>query len=75
MGYPLDLGHNFVLADNRCNNKKRDRLPAYEHLAKWTARNAQYVSQIAERDEAVRSLRNLPRLSALHSGRTRKQKR
>jgi 5-methylcytosine-specific restriction endonuclease McrA len=25
--YPVDLGHNFVLADRVCNNKKRDRLP------------------------------------------------
>ncbi len=31
--YPSDLGHNFVLADNRCNNQKRGRLPACEHLA------------------------------------------
>jgi hypothetical protein len=30
--YPTDLGHNFVLADDRCNGKKRDRLPACEHL-------------------------------------------
>src|SRR5438094_420635 len=34
--YPTDLAHNFVLADNGCNTKKRDRLPAYEHLAAWT---------------------------------------
>jgi hypothetical protein len=46
--YPLDLGHNFVLADNRCNNKKRDRLPACEHLAAWTERNAKYGVQIAD---------------------------
>src|ERR1035438_8085058 len=31
--YPVDLGHNFVLADERCNNKKRERLPACEHPA------------------------------------------
>ena len=31
--YPVDLGHNFVLADERCNNKKRERLPACEHLS------------------------------------------
>jgi 5-methylcytosine-specific restriction endonuclease McrA len=46
--YPLDLGHNFVLADNRCNNKKRDRLPACEHLAAWTERNAKYGVQITD---------------------------
>jgi hypothetical protein len=39
--YPLDLGHNFVLADRACNSKKRDRLPAVQHLAKWARRNAE----------------------------------
>lgn len=46
--YPTDLGHNFVLADARCNGKKRDRLPAYEHLAAWTERNAKYGSQLTD---------------------------
>jgi hypothetical protein len=44
--YPVDLGHNFVLADRACNSKKRDRLPAVEHLAAWTERNQQYGDQI-----------------------------
>jgi HIT domain len=38
--YPLDLGHNFVLADARCNGDKADRLAAFEHLGRWCARNA-----------------------------------
>ena len=38
--YPLDLGHNFVLADGRCNGDKLDRLAAFEHLERWCARNA-----------------------------------
>lgn len=37
--YPLDLGHNFVLADARCNGDKLDRLAAFEHLERWCARN------------------------------------
>lgn len=45
--YPTDLGHNFVLADGRCNNRKRDRLPSSEHLARWVERNAQHGTQIA----------------------------
>jgi hypothetical protein len=45
--YPVDLGHNFVLADSRCNNQKRDRLPACDHLAAWAERNAQFGGQIA----------------------------
>ena len=35
--YPLDLGHNFVLADVRCNGGKLDRLAAFEHLKRWCA--------------------------------------
>jgi 5-methylcytosine-specific restriction endonuclease McrA len=38
--YPLDLGHNFVLADARCNGGKLDRLAAFEHLERWCTRNA-----------------------------------
>ena len=49
--YPTDLAHNFVLADSRCNNKKRDRLPACEHLSAWTERNATYGSQLADKLE------------------------
>ena len=37
--YPLDLGHNYVLADARCNGFKSDRLAAFEHLDRWCARN------------------------------------
>ena len=37
--YPLDLGHNFVLADSGCNGDKCDRLPAIAHLARWSRRN------------------------------------
>lgn len=46
--YPVDLGHNFVLADGRCNIQKGNRLPACEHLAAWVSRNAQYSTQLSE---------------------------
>jgi hypothetical protein len=46
--YPVDLGHNFVLADSRCNNQKRDRLPACDHLAAWVERNAEFGAQITD---------------------------
>ena len=36
--YPVDLGHNFVLADSRCNNQKRDGPPA--------ERNAEFGTEI-----------------------------
>jgi hypothetical protein len=44
--YPVDLGHNFVLADSRCNNQKRDRLPAFEHLSSWSTRNTNHGSEL-----------------------------
>ena len=37
--YPLDLGHNFVLAHNGCNSAKADRLAAVIHLERWVERN------------------------------------
>jgi 5-methylcytosine-specific restriction endonuclease McrA len=46
--YPVDLGHNLVLADSRCNAQKSDRLPAYYHLATWVQRNVRHGDQIAE---------------------------
>jgi len=45
--YPIDLGHNSVLADSRCNSKKRDRMPHLDHLAQWTERNREHGYQIA----------------------------
>ena len=36
--YPVDLGHNFVLAHATCNGKKSDRLAADEHLERWALR-------------------------------------
>jgi hypothetical protein len=37
--YPLDLGHNFVLAHDRCNAQKSNLLAAEEHLGRWSERN------------------------------------
>jgi 5-methylcytosine-specific restriction endonuclease McrA len=44
--YPIDLGHNFVLADSKCNGKKRDRVPHVDHLARWTERNRSHGAEI-----------------------------
>jgi hypothetical protein len=44
--YPVDLGHNFVLADRRCNTKKRHRLAA-KHLSAWVTRNVNMGSKLA----------------------------
>jgi 5-methylcytosine-specific restriction endonuclease McrA len=44
--YPIDLCHNFVLADSRCNIKKRDRMPHVDHLARWSERNQDHAEDI-----------------------------
>lgn len=38
--YPVDLGHNFVVAHERCNGQKSDFLAGEEHLERWAGRNA-----------------------------------
>jgi HNH endonuclease len=37
--YPLDLGHNYVMAHTRCNSSKSDLLAAEQHLERWANRN------------------------------------
>jgi hypothetical protein len=45
--YPVDLGHNFVLAHGTCNALKSDRLAAVEHLGRWCDRNEKYGVELA----------------------------
>jgi hypothetical protein len=40
--YPVNLGHNFVLAHDSCNTQKSDRLAAVEHLERWCDRNIKH---------------------------------
>jgi hypothetical protein len=51
--YPVDLGHNFVLADTACNGHKSDHLAAEEHLKQWLARNYEHRSLLTSRFENV----------------------
>jgi len=37
--YPVDLGHNFVLAHASCNSSKSDHIAAADFLDKWVDRN------------------------------------
>ncbi|MEJ2147754.1 MAG: HNH endonuclease [Acidobacteriota bacterium] len=39
--YPVDLGHNFVLAHAGCNSAKGDRIASRRHLDRWIDRNLQ----------------------------------
>lgn len=47
--YPADLGHNFVLAHDKCNNAKSDHLAAENHLAVWIERNREHQAELQER--------------------------
>ena len=47
--YPVDLGHNFVLAHATCNRSKADYLAAEGHLAAWLRRNGDHSSELASR--------------------------
>lgn len=46
---PPDLGHNFVLAHDKCNNAKTDFLAAENHLAAWIERNREHQVEMNER--------------------------
>lgn len=49
--YPRDLGHNFVLAHDRCNQRKSDSLAGAIHLERWLARllrKRDHLAEIAE---------------------------
>ena len=40
--YPVDLGHNFVLADEKCNGPKSDAPAGLGHLENWWRRGADH---------------------------------
>lgn len=44
--YPVDLGHNFVLAHDRCNGAKGDHLAAVRHLDRWSRRNQVHAYEL-----------------------------
>jgi hypothetical protein len=60
--YRRDLGHNFVLAHDRCNHAKSDHLASCEHLDRWCRRNAEHGDELAERFDAARLPHDWPTL-------------
>ena len=56
--YPVDLGHNFVLAHASCNSAKADHLAAVSHLAHWTDRNRVAADFLTSEFERLRILHN-----------------
>ena len=57
--YPLDLGHNFVLAHRDCNAAKRDRLASEDHLGAWVDRNRVCGENLVSEFESIGMLHNL----------------
>jgi len=51
--YPIDLGHNFVLADPACNAAKSDHLAAEKHLKRWSSRNRDLGSDLGEEFDRI----------------------
>jgi 5-methylcytosine-specific restriction endonuclease McrA len=52
--YPVDLGHNFVLAHQQCNSAKSDHLAAEVHLAAWTRRNSIFGNRLEQEFERLK---------------------
>jgi hypothetical protein len=46
---PVDLGYNFVLALDKCNNAKSDYLAAENHLRAWAERNRVHQEEFQNR--------------------------
>lgn len=58
--YPVDLGHNFVLAHDRCNLAKAEHLAAAEHLARWVERNQTAGAFLSESFAKAKIVHDLP---------------
>jgi 5-methylcytosine-specific restriction endonuclease McrA len=50
--YPVDLGHNFVLAHASCNGKKSDRLACSAHLDRWVEQLERHTNALKSRFES-----------------------
>lgn len=52
--YPVDLGHNLVLAHPACNGRKRDFLAHPRHVERWYRSHLEHPGVLAERFDAAR---------------------
>jgi hypothetical protein len=51
--YPVDLGHNLVLAHDACNAKKRDFLAYPAHLERWHVSHLERAGELAQRFDSL----------------------
>ena len=65
--YPVDTGHNFVLADDKCNSAKRDFLASKEFLLQWQERNKNFDYLITEQVSKLGFLTDMERSHSVAS--------
>ena len=65
--YPIDTTHNFVLADNKCNNNKRDYLAEERFYEQWLSRNQRYGGQITNETKSMGFISNQQRSETISS--------
>ena len=57
--YPVNLGHNFVLCDSRCNNAKSDHLAAFGHLEHWNLRNKDFGLHLSAEFDRISAVHDI----------------
>ena len=65
--YPADTGHNFVLADEKCNSAKSDFLASEEFLLQWQERNQNFNIIITDELSRMGFLTNIERSHSVAS--------
>lgn len=63
--YPVDLGHNLVLAHTDCNGRKRDFLAYPGHLERWARSHLERADDLTARFDAARLPHDVPRTRAV----------
>ena len=63
--YPIDLGHNLVLAHRGCNAKKRDFLAHPMHVASWYRSHVERGEELQRRFEEGRLAHDAERTLAI----------
>ncbi len=65
--YPVDLGHNFVLAHKSCNGSKGSVLADVPHLEHWRERNDKYGDELVDFFDKHDLVHDLPSSNAIVS--------
>jgi hypothetical protein len=63
--YPVDLGHNLVLAHADCNASKRDFLAHPKHVEQWWRTHVERAPELSHRLDALKLPHDAPRSQAI----------